>query len=45
MGSAAFRHAMNQLQSCAEQVSAVNEFFAELASQSRHLSYVEEMAA
>ncbi|MEK6592219.1 MAG: tRNA dihydrouridine synthase DusB [Pseudomonadota bacterium] len=44
-GSAAFRHAMNQLQTCAEQMSAVDEFFAELASQSRRLSYVEELAA
>jgi tRNA-dihydrouridine synthase B len=44
-GSAAFRHAMNQLQTCDEQMSAVNEFFAELASQGRRLSYVEELAA
>ena len=29
-GSAAFRHGMNQLQTCAEQLAAVNEFFAEL---------------
>jgi tRNA-dihydrouridine synthase B len=44
-GSAAFRHAMNQLQTCDEQMSAVNEFFAELASKGRRLSYVEELAA
>jgi tRNA-dihydrouridine synthase B len=44
-GSAAFRHAMNQLQTCDEQMSAANEFFAELASQGRRLSYVEELAA
>lgn len=44
-GSAAFRHAMNQLQTCAEQMAAVEEFFAELASRGRRLSYVEELAA
>jgi tRNA-dihydrouridine synthase B len=44
-GSAAFRHAMNQLQTCGEQMAAVEEFFAELASQGRRLSYVEELAA
>jgi tRNA-dihydrouridine synthase B len=31
-GSAAFRHAMNQLQTCGEQLAAVNGFFAELAT-------------
>ncbi len=44
-GSAAFRHAMNQLQTCAEQMDAVNMFFSELASQGRRLTYVEELAA
>jgi len=44
-GSAAFRHAMNQLQSCAEQLAAVDEFFAQLAGRDRRLSYVEELAA
>lgn len=44
-GSAAFRHGMNQLQTCGEQLAAANEFFAELASQGRRLSYVEELAA
>jgi tRNA-dihydrouridine synthase B len=44
-GSAAFRHAMNQLQTCGEQMAAVEEFFAELASRGRRLSYVEELAA
>ena len=44
-GSAAFRHAMNQLQTCAEQMSAVNEFFAELAGRGRRLQYIEELAA
>ncbi len=40
-GSAAFRHAMNQLQTCAEQLAAVNEFFGELASRGERLAYVE----
>jgi tRNA-dihydrouridine synthase B len=44
-GSAAFRHAMNQLQSCAGQLAAVNEFFGELASYGQRLTYVEELAA
>jgi len=44
-GSAAFRHAMNQLQTCGEQLAAVNDFFAQLASQGRRLTYVEELAA
>ena len=44
-GSAAFRHAMNQLQTCAEQLAAVNEFFGELASHGQRLAYVEELAA
>ena len=44
-GSAAFRHAMNQLQTCAEQLAAVNEFFSELAARGQRLQYVEEQAA
>lgn len=44
-GSAAFRHAMNQLQTAAEQLAAVDEFFAQLASRGRHLTYIEELAA
>jgi tRNA-dihydrouridine synthase B len=44
-GSAGFRHAMNQLQTCAEQLAAVDEFFGELASQGQRLTYVEELAA
>jgi tRNA-dihydrouridine synthase B len=44
-GSAAFRHAMNQLQTCAEQMAAVNEFFAELGSRGSRLQYVQELAA
>ena len=44
-GSAAFRHAMNQLQTGAEQLAAVNAFFAELAAQGQRLQYIEELAA
>jgi tRNA-dihydrouridine synthase B len=44
-GSASFRHAMNQLQTCAEQLAAVDTFFSELASRGRQLTYVEELAA
>ena len=44
-GSAAFRHAMNQLQTCGEQLAAVNKFFGELAGYGRRLTYVEERAA
>ncbi len=44
-GSAAFRHAMNQLQACAEQLDAVDDFFGQLASQGQRLSYIEELAA
>jgi tRNA-dihydrouridine synthase B len=43
-GSAAFRHGMNQLQTCAEQLAAVNAFFSELAARGRRLQY-EELAA
>jgi tRNA-dihydrouridine synthase B len=44
-GSAAFRHGMNQLQTCAEQVVAIDEFFGELAARGRRLQYIEELAA
>ena len=44
-GSAAFRHAMNQLESSAAQLAAVNEFFTLLAERGRRLTYVEELAA
>ena len=44
-GSASFRHAMNQLQTCAEQLDAVDLFFGELAACGRRLTYVEELAA
>ena len=45
VGSVAFRKAMNQLQSCAEQLDAVNNFFAELSGLGERLTYVEELAA
>jgi len=44
-GSAAFRHAMNQLETCREQFAAVAEFFAQLAGRGQRLTYVEELAA
>ena len=44
-GSAAFRHAMNQLQTRAEQLEAVHEFFAELSGRGQRLQYIEELAA
>ncbi|MBI3044174.1 MAG: tRNA dihydrouridine synthase DusB [Betaproteobacteria bacterium] len=44
-GSAAFRHAMNQLETSAAQLAAVNGFFAQLAQSGRRLTYVEERAA
>jgi tRNA-dihydrouridine synthase B len=44
-GSASFRHAMNQLQSTEEQLSAVNRFFEQQAQLHEHLRYEEELAA
>ena len=44
-GSAAFRHNMNRLETCDEQLKAVEEFFGHLANCGRHLSYSEELAA
>ncbi|MDD4947285.1 MAG: tRNA dihydrouridine synthase DusB [Gallionella sp.] len=49
-GSASFRHMMNRLESCEEQLAAVDEFFAEQASRGSQLRYLdlaahEEMAA
>ena len=44
-GSATFRHAMNQLQSCGEQLAAIDEFFGALADAGGRLTYVEELAA
>ncbi|MEW5943656.1 MAG: tRNA dihydrouridine synthase DusB [Pseudomonadota bacterium] len=44
-GSAAFRHAMNRLQSVKEQAAAVDLFFAELAARGRRLEYATEERA
>ena len=44
-GSAAFRHAMNQLQTCPEQLAAVDEFFSQLSGRGERLVYEEELAA
>jgi len=44
-GSASFRHAMNQLPTIEEQLSAVNRFFDQLAQQYERLRYEEELAA
>jgi tRNA-dihydrouridine synthase B len=43
--SAAFRHAMNRLETSAEQLAAIDDFFAHHAGQGPRLSYVEEFAA
>ena len=45
-GSAAFRHHMNRLETCEEQLDAVNRFFEQLAQQHRQLRYMaDEVAA
>jgi tRNA-dihydrouridine synthase B len=44
-GSAAFRHAMNPLETCRAQLAAVDDFFAQLAARGQRLTYVEELAA
>ncbi len=41
-GSASFRHRMNTLATCNEQLEAINRFFEELATGDRRLRYVEE---
>ncbi len=41
VGSAAFRHAMNQLQTVEQQISATNIFFNELAGYDRRLTYIQ----
>lgn len=41
VGSAVFRHAMNQLQTSDQQLAAINKFFSELAGHGRRLTYVE----
>lgn len=43
--SASFRHAMNQLETVAEQLVAVNDFFGRAHERSRHLVYVATPAA
>jgi tRNA-dihydrouridine synthase B len=40
-GSAAFRHALNRLESSAEQLDAIDEFFGMLAGQGQRLTYAE----
>jgi tRNA-dihydrouridine synthase B len=44
-GSASFRHHMNQLATCEEQLDAVNRFFDGLADEHPRLRYEEELAA
>jgi tRNA-dihydrouridine synthase B len=44
-GSAHFRHHMNQLESCAAQLLAVNDFFDEQLQRGERLLYEEELAA
>jgi tRNA-dihydrouridine synthase B len=44
VGSAHFRHHMNQLPSIDEQMQAVNDFFCRLAEESEHLKYNQEEA-
>ncbi|CAG9934267.1 tRNA dihydrouridine synthase DusB [Candidatus Nitrotoga arctica] len=45
IGSAHFRHHMNQLESSAEQLMAVNDFFDRQLQGGERLQYVEELAA
>ena len=45
VGSALFRHHMNQLESPVEQLSAVDDFFAQQAQRGVQLQYLEEAAA
>ncbi|MGG7054032.1 tRNA dihydrouridine synthase DusB [Nitrosomonas sp. ANs5] len=42
VGSAAFRHAMNQLQTIEAQLSATHTFFEQLADQGRRLAYIQD---
>lgn len=44
-GSASFRHRMNRLETCAEQLRAVDEFFDRLGQEHERLRYEEELAA
>jgi len=45
VGSAAFRHAMNRLETSAQQLAAIDRFFRELADRSERLAYAEDLAA
>jgi len=45
VGSAGFRHQMNQLQASSEQLAAIDHFFETLAEQDGSLRYEEELAA
>lgn len=45
VGSAGFRHKMNQLQTCNEQLAETNAFFAQLADDNTHLHYIQEEKA
>jgi len=45
VGSAAFRHAMNRLETSAQQLAAIDRFFRELADRGERLAYAEELAA
>ncbi|SFM31974.1 tRNA dihydrouridine synthase DusB [Nitrosomonas communis] len=42
IGSAAFRHTMNQLQTIDEQLAATNTFFYQLANYGQRLTYIED---
>ena len=44
-GSASFRHRMNQLETCEEQLDEVNLFFGQLGNERERLRYVEELVA
>ena len=44
-GSAQFRHGMNMLESSAQQLQAVRDFFDEQLERGERLHYVEELAA
>ncbi len=44
-GSASFRHRMNQLETCEQQLDEVNRFFGELGNERERLLYVQERVA
>ena len=44
IGSASFRHHMNQLPNIEQQMQAVNDFFCQQADQGAHLKYISEEA-